>query len=232
MKDTKKVIIEMLLENTESSLCDSGVVYGHNYENNIENGIMTGEQNVEYSIYEENKEIEFKPIISVFDVLSEQLEYNEDCIELEKQIKDIYDVEELIKQGKIEENNFIGSIPNNSYNYDSFLSQEIEYIFFETNNTDFIALKIDQDCDIRSGYSKCHVFEVYNIEDFLIATSRAKIYCKCGKNSYFMDNDGYIYNNNIEMDTDSEDVYKDVYVDNEGKLRCKYCNELIKVSSY
>ena len=72
-----EIIKNMMCEDTGKSLLDSGDAYGRHYEENQENGIMTGPQKVDFWTDGE-KETELTPIVPLYDFLTYNLEVDGD----------------------------------------------------------------------------------------------------------------------------------------------------------
>ncbi len=237
---TEKIITEMLTESTGKAFMDSGDAYGRHWEENQKNGIKQSKQPCDFCIDEDNKETELIPIIPIFDYLTESLQYTEECQMLEKLLPHLnYDVlhyiEEIIenpqnnqtKLSVFEENMIFGSKIGNTYNGEDSLTQGFLYIWFEYNNEDYIAISIHNGCDVRGGYADIHIFKVDWAEEWWGAKSEANIYCKCGMHNYRESARNYILYWLFEEEVNKKFIYTHSYKDEDGNLRCKYCNELI-----
>ena len=237
-KATEKVIIEMLTESTGRHPMDSGGAYGRHWEENRKH-IKKGKQPLYAYRYDETKTAELIATIPIFDYLS-LMEYTEDCQMLESLLPNLghdilYYMESFIgtiqnpnaKLSVFEENPLFGSKVGNTYNGEDLLTQGFEYLWFEYNGEDYIAISIHNGCDIRGGYTDIHIFKVDWSEEVHFARSEAIIGCKCGMHNYWQSEVGYIEYWNNSDEVNQKFVYAHSYEDEDGNLRCKYCNELI-----
>ena len=64
----------------------------------------------------------------------------------------------------------------NSYNWDNYLSQVIQYVTFEYQSRWFVLLQVHGGADVRGGYTRPQVFEM-NSEFTLYAMQNAVIQC-------------------------------------------------------
>lgn len=227
---------EILTEEITKYLGDSGRIYGYTYEKNRKNGILKGYQECDFYRDDENKECELYPTIPLYDFLK----YN--CLEtywsdniqemIENKAKenniDMYSIWEIKKicQDLFDNTDITDIKWENTYNYDNKLSQNIQFLTFNYEGLDYILLQIHNGCDIRSGYTYPQVFELNDIEYFFMGINDCNIECECLNMSLVM----YDYNeyNDNESDINKHDIYERTYVDNNGKLRCKECNAIIK----
>lgn len=238
---TDKIIADMLTESTGTHFMDSGDAYGRHWEENQRNGIKTGSQPVFFYIDDDNKSCSISPIIPIFDFLSSTVEYTEECQMLESLLPHLnYDIlhyiEDVIANPSnydstlqvFERNSLFDSKVTNSYNYDNTLSQVMLYVWFEYDCDDYIAISIHNGCDVRGGYTDIHIFKVNWAEEMHMAQFEANIQCKCGMHNYQQLDPNYIvYNNQYDNKLNDKFVYTHSYEDENGDLRCKYCNELI-----
>ena len=228
---------QILTESIPKYLGDSGGAYGYIYERNRENGITKGVQKCDFYRDDDNKECELYPIVPVYDFL----EYN--CIEtyqsqviqdmIEERLKleqiniySIWEIQDIMQE--MFHNTFIGDMEwTYTYNYDNILSQDIQFLLFEYDGLDYVLLQVHNGCDARSGLTAPKVFELNDIEYFLMGVHECDIYCDCNKFNltYYGYNELCDYNGSY---IDNQYIYENTYVDNEGNLRCKHCNELIK----
>lgn len=227
---------EILTEPISKYLGDSGRTYGYIYEKNRENGILKGYQECDFYRDDENKECELYPTIPLYDFLK----YN--CLEtywsnsiqemIENKAKEnnisMYNIQKIEKicQDLFNDDGITNIKWKNTYNYDNKLSQNIQFLTFNYEGLDYVLLQIHNGCDIRSGYTYPQVFELNDIEYFFMGTNDCNIECKCLNMSLTM----YDYNEYYDSDGDIDkyDIYERTYVDNDGKLRCKECNAIIK----
>ena len=236
---TEQVITEMLTESTGKHFMDSGDTYGRHWEDNRKNGIKKGKQPLYAYRNDKNKTAELEVTIPIFDYLS-LMEYTEDCQMLESLLPNLnFDVlhyiEDVIKNPSnyqeelkvFQENQYFGSKVGNTYNGEDLLSQGFQYIWFEYEGEDYIAISIHNGCDIRGGYTDIHIFKAYYSEEIYFVKSEANIYCKCGMHNYWQSEVNHIEYWLNDDEVNEKFVYAHSYKDNDGILRCKYCNEPI-----
>ena len=231
------VFDEILTESIPKYLGDSGGVYGYIYEKNRQDGIIKDEQVCDFTYDNKNKECTLYPIVPIFDFLS----YN--CIDthwsetiqemIENKLSenniDIYSIWEVqeIMQEMFEET-YIGDIKwEYTYNYDNVLSQDIQFLTFNYEGLDYVLLQVHNGCDARTGLTKPRVFELNDIEYFICDINRCNIICNCEHMSLTYDGYQTYYNYNGEY-VDDTYIYENTYVDDDGNLRCKHCNEIIR----
>ena len=228
----------MLTESTGRHPMDSGDAYGRYWEENQEE-IKKGKQPLFAYRYDETKTAELIATIPIFDYLS-LMEYNENCQILESLLPNLskdtlYYIEDITNNpsnyNKIlqvfKKNSFFGSKIGNTYNGEDLLSQGFEYIWFEYDAEDYIAISIHNGCDIRGGYTDIHIFKVNWAEEVYHAKSEAPIYCKCGMHNYYQSDANTIEYWNTDEEVNQKFVYVHSYADEDNNLRCKYCHSLI-----
>lgn len=114
----------------------------------------------------------------------------------------------------------------NTYNGEEFVSQTLQFMCFSDGMTDFVLLQVHGGCDVRGGYTAPKVFEINDIDYFLMYMDTVNTYCDCGLNNYMIR--GYSEISNQYGDwLDKEDICNNTYVDDDGNLRCKDCNAII-----
>ena len=221
-----EIIKNMMCENTGKNLLDSGDAYGRHYEEN-QNGIMTGPQKVDFWT-DGKKETELIPIVPLYDFLTYNLEVDGDSERLEDEFYNyikvndlnpysVVDIEDTIKAISEEEPTYGKIEIINTYNYESHLSQTIQFVLFSDgySNT-YVCLQIHNGCDVRAGYTLPKIFYVEEPEYFMTGTTDAIISCGCRDYNYY----DYI-------SIDNEYIFNHTYVDDNGDLRCKDCGELL-----
>lgn len=231
-----EIIKNMMCENTGRNLLDSGDAYGRHYEEN-QNGIMTGPQKVDFWTDGE-KETELNPIVPLYDFLTYNLEVDGDSERFEDEFYNyikvndlnpysVVDIEETIKVIG-EYSGYADLEMINTYNYESILSQTIQFIMFSDGYDNiYVCLQIHNGCDVRGGYTLPKIFYVENPEYFITGTTDAIISCGCRDYNYY-DYD-YIerYDGEDYISIDDEYIFNHTYVDDNGDLRCKDCGELL-----
>lgn len=114
----------------------------------------------------------------------------------------------------------------NTYNGEQFVSQTLQFMCFTDGLNDYVLLQIHGGCDVRGGYTAPRVFEINDIDYFLLYMDTTNIYCGCGNVS--LQKSGYDEICNADGDwLDDKDIYELCYVDKDNNLRCKECNAII-----
>lgn len=163
----------MLVEDTGISLLDSGSDDGRNYERNKKKTLRAFESEpaVKLEIPTEPCSIgDISYTISVFHYLKDQLDLDLLSQEFNRRnkVSGDWDSELLPGVGAKAEKwlkrkntiRFHGTI--NSYNYESNLSQVIQYTPLTINDKPYVLLQIHGGCDIRGGYTTGRLFKVEN----------------------------------------------------------------------
>lgn len=231
-----EVIKNMMCEDTGRNLLDSGDAYGRHYEEN-QNGIMTGPQKVDFWTDGE-KETELIPIVPLYDFLTYNLEVDGDSERLEDEFYNyikvnnldpysVVDIEDTIKA--IGEEYGYGKIEMiNTYNYESHLSQTIQFVLFSDGYSNiYVCLQIHNGCDVRAGYTLPKIFYVEEPEYFMTGTTDAIISCGCRDYNYYDYDSIETYDDEDYISVDDEYIFNHTYVDDNGDLRCKDCGELL-----
>lgn len=207
MGTTAEIIAGMLKENTGRALCDSGgemqadgtvkYGYGRNWERNQSRDFEKEPETVlswdwDYISVTHN----------VYHWLKSRLEYAEDLdaefhewaeeTEERRETGWLQLMEEWVAQlGDTEdedgESREVGGLYGdgepfcvNTYNGEDLLSQVIQYVYFEMNDTAYVILQIHGGCDVRGGYTAPKVFEVSGGGDGtdILDNAKATIYCE------------------------------------------------------
>lgn len=114
----------------------------------------------------------------------------------------------------------------NTYNGEEYVSQTLQFMCFTDGLNDYVLLQIHGGCDVRGGYTAPRVFEINDIDYFLLYMDTTDIYCGCGNVS--LQKSGYDEICNADGDwLDDKDIYELCYVDKDNNLRCKECNAII-----
>ena len=163
----------MLVEDTGTQLLDSGSGYGRHHERNRMKTLRAfqSEAAVMLDLPQEPCPIgDITYSISVFHYLKNQLTLDLLCQEFNqknKAAKD-HDATDFIGVGaKVEKwlksNNSVKvHSPVNTYNYQSSLSQVLQYTPLTINDNPYIVLQIHGGCDVRGGYTNGRMFKVEN----------------------------------------------------------------------
>ena len=202
-----EIIEDMLFENTGIHMCDSGMENGRHWQQNRENGILTGPIPIDY--YLTSKQIQLNPIVPVSDFLIKNLIYTYTCDEfqeqLENEVEDLWccwDYEEWVR------NNFNtdwGLI--NTYNGECVLSQTLQFLPFKYDYDDYLILQIHNGADVRGGYTKPKIFKIDDLGMFINGINCANVYCECGEIDLTVDVSNYEYLSYNGCILDDYDIY-------------------------
>ena len=173
MDAVKKLVYDLLTENTGASLGDSGGAYGRHWERNSKRTIDDFEKDPEAVLkidqWDDGKYSAY-PEISLYHYLSRILELDDLCNEFNALPVNDWDSDEYYGVSKAGEqwlldNDFepIGDTFN-SYNGDSCLSQVIQGETFRRGNDNhadyYCLLQIHGGCDVRGGYTDAKLFKL------------------------------------------------------------------------
>lgn len=164
--DEQALIYKMLTTSTGEHFLDSGGESNRHWQKNrsrtIENFLAEDEATLYISKYENKFEPEVS--ISLFHYLSKNLQLNKLChafnaIPCENWESDLYGVS---KEGHEFLQNIDAKILNayNSFNWDSPLSQVIQYTFVDIGAAHYLTLQIHGGCDVRGGYTDAKLFRI------------------------------------------------------------------------
>lgn len=231
-----EIIKNMMCENTGRNLLDSGDAYGRHYEEN-QNGIMTGPQKVDFWT-DGKKETELIPIVPLYDFLTYNLEVDGESERFEDEFYNYIKVNDLDPYSVINIEDTIKVIGEysgyadlemiNTYNYESHLSQTIQFVLFSDGYDNiYVCLQIHNGCDVRGGYTLPKIFYVENPEYFITGTTDAIISCGCRDYNYYDYDYIETYDGEDYISIDDEYIFNHTYVDDNGDLRCKDCGELL-----
>ena len=184
--DTKKVLKDMMNENTGRHLLDSGDAYGRNFERNRQKNLeKQPAMTMNFHKYgDDDTKIQMWPTIDTYHYLSAHLEYNETAHKLNKQFQKFVDAGDDTTRSWLQEmrewtdtqSGNEDSITINTYSEEfNHLSQVLQFIPFtldyladepsETEITkdiygNYIILQLHNGADIRGGYTKPVIFKV------------------------------------------------------------------------
>jgi hypothetical protein len=174
---TKNLLTKQLLQNTGRAMGDSGDAYGRNFERLAESGIDFNEglrvddcsvtipiatyllNNLDRNKKCEKLETLLLSQLKKLDKEATSLSYGngDELIEIIKKMSGHYYLDSIDKF--IDNDNKNISFVN-TYNFDSDLSQVIQFLRFNLDGTDYIILETHNGCDVRGGYSDGRVYEV------------------------------------------------------------------------
>jgi len=156
---TTEKLVSMLTENTGRSILDSGGAYGRNWERNqgltldmwdnmptatFDSRWGQGNINVYYWLKER---LTYAPVMDrLFRIFSADSD--------ESHLADAEAFAEHMGETRIES--------YNSYNWENYLSQDIQWVDFEYGGEAYVLLQIHGGCDARGGYTKPVVFKPYS----------------------------------------------------------------------
>jgi hypothetical protein len=235
---TERILHEMLIENTGAHFLDSGGIYGRHWERNRKIKDFR-----KLPIIKIENDIDGPYIsINIFHFLNTFLERDNVSEFLEEYFYKLANSEEwkdLSWLGCIEE--FADVLKElgykvynvfNSYNWENLLSQGIQGMIFENENSRYIILQIHNGCDIRGGYTAPRIFKLNEDDDglFFLAMSEIGATCKCiqvfsddcGYHWYGYENDKHEFPKQWEWNKD-----KKAYVCKKCKNKVKFYNSYI-----
>lgn len=179
MKTTQiqEAIYAMMTEPTARHLCDSGSIYGRNYERNqkktIEQFISEPEQRFTLESYGDKYEI--TRTVSTFHYLC-GLSLDEICDEF-NQINigaDNWDWDEDAYGVSFHAGGYLDALNAeikytfNTYNYENDLDQVIQGSLLEINDQYYYLIQVHGGCDVRSGYTDARLFACSQPNDSII----------------------------------------------------------------
>lgn len=164
-------IYAMLTTSTGRHMLDSGGAYGRHWE-------VNQKRTIEDFINEPEATLDHwgELNISVFHHLTGSLvlapEMDSLYVELFKDSENSHleDIADFIEYLGAE-----GGSSENTYNYESALSQVLQYQFFAIGGRQYVALQIHQGADVRGGYTRPHIFELD--DEYAFISESASISC-------------------------------------------------------
>jgi len=190
---TQMRVYEMLTENTGKHMLDSGMADGRHWQQNQKHDLSewlnrpSAILEIEYGTY---------PVLDIFGFLTNRLRLTEKA----EQFQDAFiqwvaedserspyscnDMEEWAEQ--FHDGGETSVRIANSYNWENYLSQVIQYVDFEFLGASFTLLQIHGGADVRGGYSFPQVFETnstywsYDMQDAIIQCTGEGCECPDG----------------------------------------------------
>ena len=194
----KRAVKEMLIENTGCSILDSGGAYGRGWEKNRSRN-FDEEEAVFLEVYGDNIEISY----NIYWYLVNFLSISEESERLNTKLQTIFNESEKLYSEDIEdfvagEENLRSEGSENTYNYETILSEIIQYNILIDEETDeyFIILQIHNGCDVRGGYTRPRVFSLGEDDAFsyfCIAQHDINAYCEKCRMTWYSDDSGYTW---------------------------------------
>ncbi|MEM3390190.1 MAG: hypothetical protein QXI42_11255 [Thermoproteota archaeon] len=183
--DVEKTVAEMLTENTGAHVLDSGGAYGRHWERNRRVSDFRRLPPFEVDCYSSD-EISFT--LNLFHYLTTFLERDQVALDLERRLYEFAElpenrglawltVMEKFARECCEDYSVYG--PWNSYNWENLLSQVIQGITLENDDSTYWILQVHNGCDVRGGYTRPRVFKVKDFEAALAAQSDVNAGCGC-----------------------------------------------------
>lgn len=170
----------MLTTSTGEALCDSGGVYGRNWEKNQKKTLTDFQDEKEVTL-DDNEDMTVT--VSLFHYLTSSLSLDGLCddfnaLSCDEWNSDVYGISEKQKEWLLSHNFKIGDSWN-SYNGESNLSQTIQGANINIAGSEsnfeypkYVLLQIHQGCDVRGGYTDAKLFKI-DVEYF---TSNPNVY--------------------------------------------------------
>lgn len=183
MSKTQTRLYEMMTENTGTHFLDSGMSDGRHWQQNqkmSEADFLARPKatlETEYGTY---------PTLDLFHFLNDRLTLSYIAQELQTDFEQW--VDEDVAQSFYDTNTMetfihhVTGLPSssidtaNSYNWDNYLSQVIQYITFEYQNRWFVMLQIHGGADVRGGYTRPQIFQM-DSEYTLYSMQDAVVHC-------------------------------------------------------
>ena len=172
MTATDNLICEMLTENTGKHFLDSGGANGRNWQRNqgLTPDVLDSLPSATLEISEWDGEYELIPTINLYHFLTQQLDLDALCEEFNSApVEDwdgpAYGVSEAGGDW-LTANGFELGNTHNSYNWESSLSQVIQWTEATRDGEEYILLQIHGGADVRGGYTDARLFLKDSYEAF------------------------------------------------------------------
>lgn len=184
--DTKTMLAKMLQEYTGAAMCDSGGAYGRHWERN-QGRKFYKEPAVTVEFTKRNGTLDINVTANLYHWLLERLEYDEPMDAEFQQFANMGDntdkhwtqLMEEFAEGKGATGPYGdgGPLMFNSYDGECLLSQTIQFLYFEADQTAYVLLQIHNGADVRGGYTTPRVFTT---QENIFAVADATIGCGNG----------------------------------------------------
>jgi hypothetical protein len=182
---TQNRLYEMMTENTGTHFLDSGMDDGRHWQKNQKltvNDFLARPKatlDTKYGTY---------VTLDLFHFLNDRLELTNKAQELEADFRAFVDDDNSLSYRDIETMETWAGFANegtqktdiaNSYNWENYLSQTIQYVTFENSGRYFVLLQIHNGADVRGGYTLPQVFEMsgeyafYDMHDAIVQCTSA-----------------------------------------------------------
>jgi hypothetical protein len=194
---TEQIIERMLTENTGRHFLDSGGAYGRNWERN-QGRDFESEPVVGFGGFGHGEDADVWPVLSLFHFLKDRLEYDHDLtVRMDEEViaesEESYLADAETFAAMLHDpslNHELGMEPRtfNSYNYESHLSQVIQWVEFAYAKPDedgepgfeelYCVLSVHGGCDVRGGYTRPYVFKMAG--NYALVMEDLQIFCTAG----------------------------------------------------
>jgi len=171
---TDIALFEMLTENTGIHFLDSGMSNGRNWQRNQGFTLEQWKQRNQATVEQDG----LYPTLDLFHFLKRRLTLTEKARDLQKWFVDYCETNMASPFSCDTLESFADEVEPgtthtvaNSYNWENFLSQDVQFVDFGIDGQSFTLLQIHGGADIRGGYTAPQVFEtvsgywVYDCQD-------------------------------------------------------------------
>ncbi|MDE2026723.1 MAG: hypothetical protein KGJ07_09625, partial [Patescibacteria group bacterium] len=158
---TKRLLYQMLTENTGTHFLDSGGAYGRHWETNQLKTIKDFEKEPPVYVNRDCNTYD----VSVFHYLNSVLTLDALCDVFNKKFRHMADWESDIYGVSKKAKEWLDSLKaeygesQNTYNGEQSLSQTLQYTPVNIANKKYILVQIHNGCDVRGGYTDAKLFE-------------------------------------------------------------------------
>lgn len=188
---TERRIFEMLTENTGTHFLDSGMSNGRHWQ---KNQMLTPADFMKSPKATLETEYGTYPTLDLFHFLNDRLTLTPLAETLqadlehfinsdeERSFYSCWDMEEFVKSVTESDEATV----HNSYNWDNYLSQTIQYVDFYIDSRSFTLLQIHGGADVRGGYTRPQVFETTG-ELWSYSMQNATVQCTNRECDFYVD---------------------------------------------
>jgi len=229
--ETKDVLLSQFRENTGGHFLDSGGAYGRHWERNQARDIE-GEQGSVIEVWEDKDNpghsSDWCVTHNTFQWLNDHvgLVFDE---ELQKEFEQFVEennsdmqmsgmeefVQHLIDNDRakpfLDGRNPVAA--ENTYNHECLLDQTLQFVLFNMDGEDYVALQVHGGCDVRGGYTDAKIYSLGCYEGGFNMLSFTRAGISDGENSWYSD-DGY----NWYPCNDEPELPKVLKLDTKGRI--------------
>jgi hypothetical protein len=209
---TETRLFEMLTENTGVHLLDSGMSNGRHWQQNQKFTLEEWKQRQEAIVDQDGLMVS----LDLFHFLNRRLTLTEKARDLQKWFEDYVDSNMASPFSCDTLEGFADEVEPghshtvaNSYNWENFLSQDVQFVEFATDDGGFLLLQIHGGADIRGGYTAPQVFEITN-EYWIHDCQDAELNCTNSKCEFSSDATICIQSGDVYL-TNDEHLEKRLY---------------------